>query len=203
MAPNCCSMRIVFSNLSDITVKRNDDRSRDFRLAPPHAAAGAAVAHPPAQLSSPPMLHAYSTPYPSTSALAPQLQITGCVLLVSGFTPNLTSPDDLFTLFGVYGNVTRVKILFTKQDTALVQFSEPLFANTAMQYLHNAPFRGGTLRVNHSHHKSIALPREDGEDQATLTRDYSQSNLHRFRSASSKNFRHICAPSKVLHLSSI
>ncbi|KAA3679497.1 uncharacterized protein DEA37_0012270 [Paragonimus westermani] len=33
-------------------------------------------------------------------------------------------PDALFTLFGVYGDVTRVKIMFNKKDTALVQFSD-------------------------------------------------------------------------------
>jgi polypyrimidine tract-binding protein 2 len=26
----CCALRIVFSTLNDITVKRNDERSRDF-----------------------------------------------------------------------------------------------------------------------------------------------------------------------------
>jgi hypothetical protein len=37
----------------------------------------------------------------------------------------VTECDHLFTLFGVYGDVQRVKILFNKKDTALVQMSEP------------------------------------------------------------------------------
>jgi polypyrimidine tract-binding protein 2 len=50
---------------------------------------------------------------------------TGSVLLVSNLDENLTECDHLFILFGVYGDVQRVKILFNKKDTALVQMSEP------------------------------------------------------------------------------
>lgn len=32
------------------------------------------------------------------------------------------SPDRLFTFFGCFGDVIRVKIMFRKQDTALIQF---------------------------------------------------------------------------------
>ena len=45
------------------------------------------------------------------------------------FFPSLiyfqVSLDDIFTLFGVYGDVVRVKILYSKQETALVQFATP------------------------------------------------------------------------------
>ena len=50
---------------------------------------------------------------------------TGCVLLVSNLNEDLTECDHLFILFGVYGDVQRVKILFNKKDTALVQMAEP------------------------------------------------------------------------------
>ena len=36
--------------------------------------------------------------------------------------------DLLFRLFGVYGDVLRVKILYNKPDTALIMFSNPLGA---------------------------------------------------------------------------
>ena len=32
-------------------------------------------------------------------------------------------PDTLFTLFGVYGDVIRVKIMYQKKHTALIQFT--------------------------------------------------------------------------------
>jgi len=49
----------------------------------------------------------------------------GCVLLVSNLSEDQTECDHLFILFGVYGDVQRVKILFNKKDTALIQMSEP------------------------------------------------------------------------------
>ena len=49
----------------------------------------------------------------------------GTVLLVSNLNENTIEPDHLFMLFGVYGDVQRVKILFNKKDTALIQMSEP------------------------------------------------------------------------------
>jgi len=45
------------------------------------------------------------------------------VLIVSNLPPK-TLPYYLFKLFGVYGNVMRVKILFNKRDNALVEFED-------------------------------------------------------------------------------
>ena len=49
----------------------------------------------------------------------------GSVLLISNLNEELTECDHLFILFGVYGDVQRVKILFNKKDTALIQMAEP------------------------------------------------------------------------------
>jgi polypyrimidine tract-binding protein 3 len=45
------------------------------------------------------------------------------VVLVSNLNADVVTPADLQVLFGVYGDVHRVKILFNKKDTALVQFA--------------------------------------------------------------------------------
>jgi polypyrimidine tract-binding protein 1 len=37
------------------------------------------------------------------------------VLLVSNLNPEIVTPQSLFILFGVYGDVQRVKILFNKE----------------------------------------------------------------------------------------
>jgi hypothetical protein len=47
------------------------------------------------------------------------------VLIVSNIPADKVNPDILFKLFGVYGDVNRVKILYNKPDTALVQFATP------------------------------------------------------------------------------
>ena len=46
-----------------------------------------------------------------------------------------TECDHLFILFGVYGDVQRVKILFNKKDTALIQMAEPQQAMLAISHL--------------------------------------------------------------------
>ena len=57
------------------------------------------------------------------------------VLLVSNLNETVIEPDHLFMLFGVYGDVQRVKILFNKKDTALIQMSEPQQALQAIANL--------------------------------------------------------------------
>jgi len=127
---------------------------------------------------------------------------TGSVLLVSNMDENLTECDHLFVLFGVYGDVQRVKILFNKKDTALVQMSEPQQALLAMNHLDKTKLWGKAIRVMPSKHTTVQLPK-DGQPDAGLTKDYGNSNLHRFKKPGSKNYSNIYPPSSTLHLSNI
>jgi len=127
---------------------------------------------------------------------------TGSVLLVSNMDENLTECDHLFILFGVYGDVQRVKILFNKKDTALVQMSEPQQALLAMNHLDKTKLWGKAIRVMPSKHTTVQLPK-DGQPDAGLTKDYGNSNLHRFKKPGSKNYSNIYPPSSTLHLSNI
>ena len=127
---------------------------------------------------------------------------TGSVLCVQNMNANSTKCHDLFILFGVYGNVQRVKILFNKKDTALVQMSEPKQALLAMNHLDKTKLWGKAIRVMPSKHTTVQLPK-DGQPDAGLTKDYGDSNLHRFKKPDSKNFSHIYPPSSMLHLSNI
>ncbi|KAL5108069.1 Polypyrimidine tract-binding protein 2 [Taenia crassiceps] len=122
------------------------------------------------------------------------------VLLVTQLNAEEITLDILFTLFGVYGDVQRVKILYNKKDSALIQFSDAYQANLALQYLNGIPLLGRTLRCQPSRHLSVTPA---GELEAELTRDYTGSRLHRFRSVNSRNFSNICAPNTVLHVSGL
>lgn len=104
------------------------------------------------------------------------------------------TPDSLFTLFGVYGDVLRVKILYNKKDNALIQYSEPQQAQlgifppassinkqySAIQHLDKVRWHDKVIRVAPSKHNNVQLPKE-GQPDAGLTRDYSHSPLHRFK----------------------
>uniref|UniRef100_F1KVX6 Regulator of differentiation 1 n=1 Tax=Ascaris suum TaxID=6253 RepID=F1KVX6_ASCSU len=124
------------------------------------------------------------------------------VILVSNLDENKITPDALFTLFGVYGDVQRVKILFNKKDNALIQYAEPQQAQLAIQHLDKVRWHDKQIRVATSKHSNVQMPKE-GQPDAGLTRDYSQSPLHRFKKPGSKNYMNIYPPSATLHLSNI
>ncbi|XP_008283568.1 polypyrimidine tract-binding protein 1-like isoform X2 [Stegastes partitus] len=178
--------------------------------------AGAAHAFPPAFTIQPTV----SSPYPGLTVPAlpgtlASLSLPGatrlgfapipaghCVLLVSNLNPERVAPHCLFILFGVYGDVMRVKILFNKKENALVQMSDSTQAQLAMSHLNGQRLHGKPLRITLSKHTSVQLPREGHEDQG-LTKDYSNSPLHRFKKPGSKNYSNIFPPSATLHLSNI
>ncbi|XP_028421491.1 polypyrimidine tract-binding protein 1a isoform X2 [Perca flavescens] len=124
------------------------------------------------------------------------------VLLVSNLNPESVTPHCLFILFGVYGDVMRVKILFNKKENALIQMSDSTQAQLAMSHLNGQRLHGRAMRVTSSKHTTVQLPREGHEDQG-LTKDYSNSPLHRFKKPGSKNYSNIFPPSATLHLSNI
>jgi len=124
------------------------------------------------------------------------------VLLVSNMSETETECDHLFILFGVYGDVQRVKILFNKKDTALIQMAEPQQAMLAISHLDKCKLWGKVIRVMHSKHTTVQLPK-DGQPDAGLTKDYGNSGLHRFKKPGSKNYQNIYPPSATLHLSNI
>jgi len=112
------------------------------------------------------------------------------------------SPEQLFMLFGVYGDVQRVKILFQKKSSALVQIADSNQANQVRRHLHGVKFYGRPLNILISRHQQVQLPK-DGLDVENLTKDYQNSPLHRFKKPGSKNFQNIFNPSSVLHLSNL
>ncbi|XP_031460084.1 polypyrimidine tract-binding protein 1 isoform X3 [Phasianus colchicus] len=147
-------------------------------------------------------------PAAAAAAAAGRIAIPGLagagnsVLLVSNLNPERVTPQCLFILFGVYGDVQRVKILFNKKENALVQMADGNQAQLAMSHLNGQKLHGKPIRITLSKHQTVQLPREGQEDQG-LTKDYGNSPLHRFKKPGSKNFQNIFPPSATLHLSNI
>lgn len=249
---SCCTLRIEYSKLSNLNVKYNNDKSRDYTnpglptgdagmemgsmgalgplglgMAGLGAGAAGVLASPFAAmhgLGSPLTgpygnsavgaaaaagmpLAGFSLPGAANALNAAGLRITGqpggsCVLLVSNLNEEMVTPDALFTLFGVYGDVQRVKILYNKKDSALIQMAEPHQANLAMTHMDKLRMFGKQIRVMPSKHLNVQLPKE-GQPDAGLTKDYTTSPLHRFKKPGSKNYQNIYPPSATLHLSNI
>ncbi|XP_043952518.1 polypyrimidine tract-binding protein 3-like isoform X2 [Gambusia affinis] len=221
---SCCTLRIDFSKLSALNVKYNNDKSRDFtradlpsgELDPAGAAAATfGVALPPYGAAAfPPSFHQHTglpvTAVPGSLMSSPRMALQVAppaghsVLLVSNLDPERVSPHCLFILFGVYGDVQRVKILFNKKENALVQMSDATQAQLAMSHLNGQRLHGNVIRVTLSKHPVVQLPRGGaGPEEQTLTQDFSGSALHRFKKPGSKNFNNIFPPSATLHLSNI
>ncbi|NWS18899.1 PTBP1 protein, partial [Pachyramphus minor] len=145
-------------------------------------------------------------PAAAAAAAAGRIAIPGLagaghsVLLVSNLIPETVLAYSLFE--GVYGDVQRVKILFKKQENALVQMTDGNQAQLAMSHLNGQKLHGKPIRITLSKHQTVQLPGKGQEDQR-LTKDYANSPLHRFKKPGSKNFQNIFPPSATLHLSNI
>uniref|UniRef100_A0A673IEQ6 Polypyrimidine tract-binding protein 2-like n=1 Tax=Sinocyclocheilus rhinocerous TaxID=307959 RepID=A0A673IEQ6_9TELE len=129
----------------------------------------------------------------------------GGVLLVSNLNEEVRTPQQnthTQTYPCVYGDVQRVKILYNKKDSALIQMSDGNQAQLAMSHLNGQKMYGKIIRVTLSKHQTVQLPREGLDDQG-LTKDFTSSPLHRFKKPGSKNFQNIFPPSATLHLSNI
>jgi len=194
----CCHLRVSFSKRQHLVVKQNDHKSRDFTQPDlPQGGGGGLIGHQG--------LPSQGLPSGMMSQLGPaQLSLGGQerspVVLVSKLDEKVT-PEVLFTLFGVYGDVQRVKILYNKRDTALVQLASGQQADYARSNLHGCPLYGQEINVANSKHTTIQMPREaEGKE---LTRDFVGSEFHRYKKKTFINPKNVNQPSAVLHVANI
>uniref|UniRef100_A0A671MDI5 Polypyrimidine tract-binding protein 2-like n=1 Tax=Sinocyclocheilus anshuiensis TaxID=1608454 RepID=A0A671MDI5_9TELE len=212
----CCTLRIDYSKLVNLNVKYNNDKSRDYTRPELPAGDGQPPALDPSVVAalgkdsgslrqngalSPLSAAAAAAAAAGRVALSGHSGASG-VLLVSNLNEEMVTPHSLFTLFGVYGDVQRVKILFNKKDSALIQMADMNQAQLAMSHLNGQKMYSKIIRVTMSKHQTVQLPR-DGLDDQGLTKDFTNSPLHRFKKPGSKNFQNIFPPSATLHLSNI
>ncbi|XP_067938190.1 polypyrimidine tract-binding protein 1-like [Watersipora subatra] len=126
------------------------------------------------------------------------------VVLVSNLNAQKVSPDALFTLFGMYGDVMRVKILYHRLDTALIQYADKASAISACNYLDKVTFWQTEVRVIMSKYNTIQMPSDGASPEGQrLTKDYTTSDLHRYRKLGTRNLSNIYAPSATLHLANL
>ena len=119
-----------------------------------------------------------------------QNNVGSCVVCVSNLNTELVKPDDLFTLFGTHGDVVRVKILYEKRDTALIEFQLQMQAEQALRNLNNKKLFGKEMKLKLSKFPKVNMPKE-GADTYNLTKEYLNSPLHRYRKTGSKNYQNI------------
>lgn len=197
----CCQLDIQFSNLEELQVNYNNERSRDFtNPSLPAEQKGRPSSQPgygDAGVGYPQMNNAAAIAAAFGGGLPPGISGTNdrCTILASNLNPDRIDEDKLFNLFSLYGNIVRIKLLRNKPDHALVQMGDGFQAELAVHFLKGATLFGKRLEVNFSKHPNITMGAE--------THEYLNSNLNRFNRNAAKNYRYCCSPTKMIHLSTL
>lgn len=204
----CCQLDIQYSNLSELQVNYNNERSRDFtnpnlpteqrgsRSSQGFGDAGGLYGFPPGvpfgQMGS-----AAAVAAAFGGGLPPGISgtNTACTILVSNLDADKIDVDKIFNLFSLYGNIVRIKILRNKPDHALVEMADGFQAELAVHFLKGAMLFGRRMEVNYSKYSNIT-PSSDAHE-------YGGSSLNRFNRNAAKNYRYCCSPTKIIHISSL
>ncbi|KAE9618320.1 putative RNA recognition motif domain-containing protein [Lupinus albus] len=199
----CCQLDIQFSNLDELQVNYNNDRSRDFtnpnlpteqkgRPSQPDAGNMYGSAARAVGLSHVANADAIAAAFGGNFPPGVTGENDRCTILVSNLNPDRIDEDKLFNLFSIYGNIVRIKLLWNKPDHALVQMGDGFQAELAVHFLKGAMLFGKRLEVNFSKHATIL--------QGADTHEYGNSNLNRFNHNAAKNYRYCCYPTWMIHL---
>mmetsp|Transcript_12618 Transcript_12618/g.18089 ORF Transcript_12618/g.18089 Transcript_12618/m.18089 type:complete len:316 (+) Transcript_12618:88-1035(+) len=217
MFQGCCHIRVGFSKRNQLIVKQNDHKSRDYTV-PQMGQIGGGMGGFPGMMGG-----AGGNPMGGLPGFGqmpgmggPGMGMQGgamgmfggapgggsSVVLINKLNADLITADILFTLFGIYGDVMRVKILFNKRDTAMLQFNTPQQAAFACQNLSGCPLHGQNILVTSSKHTDVKLPRDAEQAGANLTKDYSDSPNHRYKLGRGAP-KNVNPPSQVLHIANL
>jgi hnRNP-L/PTB/hephaestus splicing factor len=148
------------------------------------------------------IINSYNQPYIVFDQCVPLNEMNN-ILIVNNLPENI-SPLMLFRLFGMYGNVMKVKILFNKPEKAFIEFQSPFQAEMARSNLNNCPLTGNNLVIDFAKKGTIVdVSLLKKEPNNKYMGDFTNSSEHRYKYVGSKNHSNIASPSKVLHLSNL
>jgi len=205
----CNILRIQYSGMDNCTVKSNSERSWDFTLpCDLNSLPGSArwQAQQDSLVQGGVLGHDKGHGKGGFGGHNPQNQSgygpgpgqghdqrSHAVCIVHNLNEEKVHPDELAALFAVYGNVQRVKIMFHKRSTALVQMERPEMCRNAISGLQGAMLFGQELKVEQSKGQGVP-PAKAGED---FTKDFTQQpEYNRYRNQALKSFTR----SDTLHL---
>ncbi|CAG5093907.1 Similar to HNRNPL: Heterogeneous nuclear ribonucleoprotein L (Homo sapiens) [Cotesia congregata] len=132
----------------------------------------------------------------------PPTSTQGSVMMVYGLQADKVNTDKLFNLFCLYGNVTKVKFLKTKEGCAMIQMGDSIAVERCLQNLNNVTIgTEGKLQLGFSKQAFLAdvtnpyvLP-----DKTASFKDFTGSKNNRFLNPAMANKNRIQPPSKIVH----
>lgn len=216
----CCHVRVNYSSLTELTVPAGSTRAKDFTIPgatntsfpanpafpgltppglpppffPPPPPGSAGSHYPPSPYATP-----YQTMPPMTQQPYQPAPTISPVVLVSHLPTDVTlTPDHLFNIFSLFGDILRIKILFNKRDNALVQYQHPQAAQWACQYMNKFPVYNHSVHCNESKYFEVKL--QGSEEELHLSKDYAGSKVNRYKGQLPQP-KQLMPPSQVLFVS--
>jgi heterogeneous nuclear ribonucleoprotein L len=132
---------------------------------------------------------------------APTYHNQGSVCMVYGLNPDKMNANRLFNLFCLYGNVTRVKFLKTKEGCAMVQLGDSAAVERAISNLNNTIFFGTKMQLGFSKQAFLADVQSPYQlpDATPSFQDFMGNKNNRFMNPEMASKNRIQPPSKILH----
>jgi len=132
---------------------------------------------------------------------APSFTSQGSVCMVYGLNPDKVNASRLFNLFCLFGNVTRIKFLKTKEGCAMVQLGDSAAVERSIANLNNVSFFGTKMQVGYSKQAFLADVQNPHllSDGTTSFQDFMGNKNNRFMNPEMASKNRIQPPSKILH----
>lgn len=219
MYQGCNTVQILPSRLTEVNVRENDNtRSWDFTVQPsltplcnssPMLQSGTVVpgnSFPMTQqaLSGMRLTNDFNTGQIVAASQPKTQQAQSAVVIVYNVPHEGVNVTKLFNLFSLYGNVSRIKIIRDKPDTALVQYSNPGFAVMARQYLHESPLYDSMIQVVASKNWDIKMPMRSSDDiEPRKTMEFGQREQRYKVEETEKYKKSACKPTSTLFIANI
>lgn len=181
----------ICENLTEVTlptdIKLDQGRTKDFTVVQPKPYFGE---------------HTYGNEVMGMNGLSDMEKKPGNCLLVSKLPEDVAQPDVLFNIFGNYGDVERVKVLYHKTDTAIIQMRSPSQAMFCCRFLNQIKLQGKRIIVRQAGIPSVNLAQDENDEK---TKDYSRERTHRFRNPvfAEKLLKKMGSPTSILHVSNL
>eukprot|EP01053_Blabericola_migrator_P000939 Blabericola_migrator_1__938@NODE_1234_length_5022_cov_165_311604_g832_i1_p1_GENE_NODE_1234_length_5022_cov_165_311604_g832_i1NODE_1234_length_5022_cov_165_311604_g832_i1_p1_ORF_typecomplete_len707_score120_59RRM_5/PF13893_6/1_5e09RRM_5/PF13893_6/4_7e13RRM_5/PF13893_6/1_1e21RRM_5/PF13893_6/4_5e11RRM_8/PF11835_8/42RRM_8/PF11835_8/1_6e23RRM_8/PF11835_8/0_019RRM_8/PF11835_8/0_7RRM_1/PF00076_22/0_0024RRM_1/PF00076_22/0_00015RRM_1/PF00076_22/0_023RRM_1/PF00076_22/4_3e11RRM_occluded/PF16842_5/1_1RRM_oc len=127
------------------------------------------------------------------------------VLIVYNLTPNVVTVTELFNVFSLYGILQRVKILRDKPHTALLQYSDPLYASLAAHFLQQAAFfdQKQGIQIGFSRNAEVKLSHAVGPENLKRTRAFQPQEQRYNPNEVEKFIRAACSPTCTLFIANL
>ncbi len=129
----------------------------------------------------------------------------GPVCMIYDLNMEKATPNRLFNLLCLYGDVMRVKFLATKESCAMVEMGGPESASRVISNLSGRVLFGNEITVRPSHQARLLSSAEMGAtcvrlgNGALSFEDFSCSPNNRFRTRERAEKNRIVPPSRILH----